>query len=350
MRILILVPDLSSPGGVSAFFDSLKGHFKQHETVYFTRGSRAQVGYFWQGFIKLFDYIRFVYLLSTKSFDLIHVNTSLGTKNLLRDPWFVLIAKMFSKKVVVFFHGWKPECVTAKNRWLLNLMLKSDGIIVLAREFQDLLKEWNYKGSTFIERTVVSKELENLLDEVDTRVLSGVLNILFLSRIEVPKGIYESVQAFQKFQVATEIPVRMTIAGDGSELEKVREYISREGIQNVRFVGYVSGVDKAKELKEADIYLLPSYSEGMPISVLEAMLAGMAVVTRSTGGLVDFFDESMGRITSSKDPEVIANMLISLISNPGTLSEISAFNRNYAKHNFTVDPFIRRLEAIYSKI
>ena len=76
----------------------------------------------------------------------------------------------------------------------------------------------------------------------------------------------------------------------------------------------------------------------------------MAVVTRATGGLVDFFTNSMGRMTSSKDPEVIANLLIDIISQPSTLSEISAFNQKYAKDNFTVDPFITRLEAIYSQI
>jgi glycosyltransferase involved in cell wall biosynthesis len=80
------------------------------------------------------------------------------------------------------------------------------------------------------------------------------------------------------------------------------------------------------------------------------MLAGMVVVTRSTGGLVDFFTHSMGRITESKDPEVFANMLIELIYNPGTFSEISAFNSNYAKRNFTVDPFIGRLEKIYTQV
>ena len=213
-----------------------------------------------------------------------------------------------------------------------------------------MLHQWNYQGRTFIEATVVSKELETLLGQVKTRQLSDKVNILFLSRIEVPKGIYESVQAFKLVQKSIDLPASLVIAGDGSELDKLKEYIRQENIQDVSFCGFVSGEAKAEVLKDADIYLLPSYSEGMPISVLEAMLAGMAVVTRSTGGLVDFFTNSMGRITDSKDPEVIADLLINIISNPGTLSEISAFNRRYAKDNFTVDPFIRRLEAIYTLI
>ncbi len=350
MRILVLVPDLAAAGGVSAFFNSLQGQFKQHEVEYFTRGSRPKVGRLKQLVLKFSDYLRFIRLLSTGGYDLVHINTSLGKKNLWRDPWFALIAKLFKRKTLVFFHGWKPDCINASNKWLLSILLKVDGIVVLAREFEDRLRQWNYQGRTFVEATVVSKQLESMLSQAKTRKLADRVRILFLSRIEIPKGVYESVQAFKLFRQAAGIQSSLVIAGDGSELNKLKEYIEQEDIQDVSFCGFVSGEAKSNVLKDADIYLLPSYSEGMPISVLEAMLAGMAVVTRSTGGLVDFFTNNMGRITDSKDPQVLADLLISIISNPSTLSEISDFNRRYAKDNFTVDPFIRRLEAIYKSI
>ena len=258
MKVLVLVPDLSAAGGVSAFFNSLKGQFKRHEVEYFTRGSRPQVGGVKQLFIKITDYFRFLGHLTSGGYDLVHINTSLGKKNLWRDPWFALLAKLFNKKVLVFFHGWKPECINSSNRWLLDMLLKADGIVVLAEQFEQMLRQWNYKGTTFIESTVVSKDLELLLADVNTRELSDRVNILFLSRIEVAKGIYESVQAFKRLKEVANIRANLVIAGDGSELQKLREYIKKEDIQDVSFCGFVAGEAKANALKAAIFTYFPA--------------------------------------------------------------------------------------------
>jgi glycosyltransferase involved in cell wall biosynthesis len=201
-------------------------------------------------------------------YDLVHVNTSLGVNNLYRDPWFVLISKVFGKKVLVFFHGWKPESIIGVRHRFFKLLISCDAVVVLAKEFELQLRDWGYKGQIYLETTVVSREVECLLAGATTRELKGVIKILFLSRIEIAKGIYEAVKAFQIIKKRTDFDIQLVIAGDGTELSGVQDYIRRHEISNVRFCGFVSGTEKSKVLLDSDIYILPSYSEGMPISVL----------------------------------------------------------------------------------
>lgn len=351
MRVLILVPDLKMMGGVSTFFNSVKEHFSQHQVVYFTRGTRANTPGIFQLLIKIIDYPRFAWTLITGSYDLVHVNSSLGRKNLIRDPLFVLIAKLFRKKVFLFFHGWQKQSITNFTRPLLNLYLKANAIAVLAKEFKSDLHGWGYQGPTYILNTVVSKELEKYFDNFQQREISNQVTILFLSRIEIAKGIYEAIRAYELCRQKTDLELKLIIAGDGSEMERVRAFVESHHIENIEFCGFVSGKDKADVLMKSDIYLFPSYEEGMPISVIEAMMSGLPVVTRYTGALNDFFDgQTMGRITASKDPEVFADMLYELISDPRTITMISVFNNSYAKQNFTAKRFVDRLEGIYIQV
>ena len=347
MKVLVLVPDLNAPGGVSSFFKSLEGQFKDHDITYITRGTRANLHPIKQFLVKFWDYFNFIFKIIGGNYDLIHVNTSLGRANIIRDPWFVLIGKIFRVKVLVFFHGWRPESITSWLKPFFKIFLKADAMVVLATQFQKDLESWGYSGTIHLLSTIVSLDMEQLLDHKVISENENEITILFLSRIEVRKGIYESLKAFNLLQQKSNRKLKLQIAGDGTELENVKKYVADEGLMDVEFCGFVSGAKKAEVLLNADIYLLPSYSEGMPISVLEAMMAGLAVVTRKTGGLNDFFDDRMGRITDSLEPMVFCELINELISDPRTLIDISDFNIKYSKSNFTVNRFVEKIGVIY---
>lgn len=349
-KILVLVPDLRNMGGVSTLFRGLEEKFTNYDIIYFSRGYKVNTKEFLQMATRITDYFKFFFKLLTQSYQHIHINTSLTVKNLYRDVIFVLIAKLLGYKVLLFFHGWNPDTVRGINNFFFKFYFKADSIIVLAEEFKNDLESWGYNKPIFVEKTAVSKELEQLLGPVLIK-RSEVKNILFLSRVEKQKGIYETLMAFDLVRRNYQ-NLKLLIAGDGSELHKIREYIKVHQIKNVQLCGYVSGKSKAKLLEKSDIYIFPSYyAEGMPISVLEAMMAGLPVITSKTGGLRDFFEDGkMGLITDSKDPKVIAKMLNALISDQCNLSKISEYNYKYARDNFTVDKLVERLEYIYSVI
>ena len=95
----------------------------------------------------------------------------------------------------------------------------------------------------------------------------------------------------------------LTIAGDGPDLEYAKQYIIDNNIKNVQFIGRVDGDEKINALKSSDIYLFPSYTEGMPISLLEAMLFGNVIITSDVGGIKDFFEQGkMGYMIHGHEP------------------------------------------------
>jgi glycosyltransferase involved in cell wall biosynthesis len=141
------------------------------------------------------------------------------------------------------------------------------------------------------------------------------------------------------------------VGGDGGALEEAKRYVTARNITGVQFVGHVSGVDKVQALRMADCYLFPSYEEGMPISVLEAMAFGVPVITRPVGALADFFSNGdMGFMTESKSPEVLARLMNTLIGDPAACNRMGRYNRDYALKHFTASQVAAEIESIYRDV
>ena len=113
----------------------------------------------------------------------------------------------------------------------------------------------------------------------------------------------------------------------------------------------MSGQEKKELLETANIFCFPSYGEGMPNVVIEAMAFGLPVVTRRVGGLADFFkDGEHGFFTTSKDPIIFADFIEKLLVNQQLYEEISLNNYQYARSNFLASCAAKRLEEIYRSV
>jgi glycosyltransferase involved in cell wall biosynthesis len=172
-------------------------------------------------------------------------------------------------------------------------------------------------------------------------------NILFLARVEKEKGVYEALETYRLLKARYPF-VSMTVAGDGSHLNGAVRAAFAQRLADVSFVGNVEGGAKYQLFRTADAYLFPSYAEGLPISVLEAMAYGLPIVTRAVGGLRDFFQDGvMGFCTESMEPEVFASLLSQLVCDSGLCSNISLFNRQYARTHFTSAQVAASLKEVY---
>lgn len=314
-------------------------------------------------FASLFKRVRVLFYLFTFSntvrrndVDIVHANPSLLLNAILREGLFILVAKAHKKKVLVFFHGWNKSFEKAIEKRRLFLMLfrkiygNADAFIVLASEFGEKLSDWGFKQKIYIETTSIDDELSRNVDvnkKIEIPSVNHAVTILFLSRIEKEKGIYQAIDAID-ILFKKNVNILLIIAGDGSELDHCKEYVRRKSIENINFVGYVIGKQKQDVFLKADIYLFPTYGEGCPITVLEAMAFGLPVVTRNVGGLRDFFEDGKhGFVTESKCPEVYAFLLEKLITNKSLRHEISLFNYKYAQENFLASDVTKRIETIY---
>jgi glycosyltransferase involved in cell wall biosynthesis len=356
-KILILVPASSALGGVTTYINIIKKEFTI-DIDYLIRGNRTypfRKSKFYNLIRFLKDIILFKYTLILRRYKLIQTNTSFDKNGILRDCFYVMISKFFFTKVIVFYHGWNHDFVNLVERRYLKLFkfvfFRANAFVVLSSEFQDTLRKWGYTKPIYIETTIVDKDLVKNISEAFiikkySQIAEQKLSLLYLARIEKGKGIYIALQAYnilkQKYP-----NLSMTIAGDGLELDNIKTEIKEKNIPDIIVTGHIVKDEIKKTFASSSIYILPSFTEGMPTSVLEAMAFGLPVITRPVGGLKDFFSVKMGFATESYDPICFAELIDKLLQDPEKMKEIAMYNYFYAREHFISNVVVKRIEKIY---
>ncbi len=355
MKILLLTQDIHGKGGVGNYFKILEKKFHKH-VDYMIDGTRANEKSKLSGVVRFFSDI-FKFWKIVRNYDLIHINTSMRIKSFVRDAIFALLTKMYGKKCLVFIHGWDKKfsrIICRYFMWLYKaVFFKADGMIVLSKEFCSILKNWGFPHQIFLLTTLVDDDLLSGVDETTIAkkcFAEEEIKILFLARIEKQKGIYEAIEACHILGEEF-LQIKLVVAGDGSELERAKAYVTEHRYSNVQFVGFVTGLQKIKVFMDSDLYILPSYSEGMPTSMLEAMAFGLPIITRPVGGINDFFEQGkMGLTDESRDPQEIASLLKKLVVDRKLSKKMSLYNYRYVQNNFLASQVLVRLENIYNTV
>lgn len=355
VHTLVAVPDLRREGGVSNYYATLRKHLPAN-VVYFTMGPRTTDKAGLARVIRVMrDTRQLNRILSRHEYDIVHLNPSLIYGAVIREGVFLHAAKRWGRKVVVFIRGWHRSFEQELHHWKLALFkavyFQADAMVVLAKEFEAKLRTWGYRGPIYVESTAVDDELLSNFGLRERLMANQRAGVLFMSRVVRSKGIYEALDAYDQVR-RTWPEMRFTVAGDGEELQAVRKYVADKVIAGVDFVGYVRGDEKARILQTHDIFLLPTcHGEGMPNSILEAMAAGLPIVTRPVGGLRDFFlHGKMGYATKDTSPKVFAEYVNRLVSNPELSRSMGQFNHMYAKEHFAASSVAKRLNDIYHAV
>lgn len=353
MAVVIVTPSLAVPGGVSNFVKVVIPQLSQ-ESIVFEVGSRAGEAGPISGTKRLIrDYWRFHRLLGRGGIDVAHLNPSLVPKALIRDAVFLLIASFRRVPTIVFIHGWnKPvaDALTGWLRWLFRLVFgHAKAFVVLSRDFKGQLAKMGVEAPIHIMTTCVEDSAFDFLAKRSPDAPRS--GLLYLGRLDSGKGLLLCLGAYQLLR-RSHPEVTLTIVGDGERRRAAEEFITANSLTGVSFMGHLDGVQKYKAYAGADIYVFTSrLDEGMPTTVLEAMAVGLPIVTRATGGLVDFFaDGKMGRITQSEDPSDIARLLAELVGNPRHSTEIGTYNSHFARQHFTANAVASRLDELYGSL
>lgn len=358
MKVLITFPHAGMLGGVAGYGRILRPYFPQ-DIHYCTVGSRSDtetatvVKLAWR---LLRDYAAILWSLLRFRPKVLHINPSFGRKALLRDALPLLIARLFRIRVLVFFHGWdtrySARLTQTSKRLLRATWFRADAVVVLANAFAAELRSLGYTGPIHVETTAVADDL--LGTEPSNAMLrdraAAPFTILFLARLEKAKGVMEALEAYALLKPRYP-QVRMTMAGDGCARELAMQWVAERGLTDVSFPGYLRGQAKVAALSSASCYLFPSHSEGMPTSLLEAMAAGLPVITRPVGGIPDFFQDGiMGFIVADGAPERLAEGVQTLIEDPERARRMALLNQAYARKRFAASDVARRLNDIYKSL
>ena len=356
-KILITLPCLKEdPGGVANYYNSVLPHMyksNQFKIELFELGSTHGEKKFLH---QIMDQINYILKLQSVKPDIVHLNPSLNFKSFIREGLILFWTKNKKIQTIVFFRGWETKFEKKVNKifrlFFIFTYKRSDVFIVLASEFRQKLHFWGIKKPVFLFTTAVNEDLIkkfSIKEKLEQIKQSKNIRILFLSRLEKQKGVFETIDAFQLL-LETNHNVTLTIAGDGSVTKELHTYISKKGLTDKIFMpGYVRGNDKIEIFSKHDIYCFPTYyGEGMPNSVLEAMAFGLAVITTPVGGIKDFFENrKMGYLCQTSHPEEIAGMIKKFIYCKDQLIKVGLYNHVYAKKHFMASVAAQNLLDIY---
>lgn len=288
--------------------------------------------------------------------DVVHLNPSLDTTALMRDAVFLWTIKTFYRRcaVLIFIHGWNNKFLLRLNRnqlirWLFIKTLKrANCIVVLGNIFKQQLVSLGIDDSKL---RVMTTMFSSQNWQGATRIHHSFKRLVFMARLIKEKGIYELLEAFRLLH--EEIPdLDLLILGDGPEGHNIKKYITEYNLEgSVKCLGYVKGNEKTEALMSSDIFVLPTYhGEGCPIALLEAMAAGLAVVTTAVGGIPDIVIEGRnGVLLKSTSPEEIKNTIMHLLLNDD-IQRYKEINRQEAWQKYEASKVSKQVERLYFKI
>lgn len=172
----------------------------------------------------------------------------------------------------------------------------------------------------------------------------GTGRLVFVGRLAAVKGVAVLLQALAKArQSAGELS--LTLIGDGPERASIEAEVRRLGLgEVVTFTGYLGQDAVAEHLQSASALVLPSFAEGVPVVLMEAMAAGLPVVATRVGGVAELVADGVsGVIVAPGDEDALAQAIITVATNPDLACEMGSKGREIVVRDFEITAEAQRL-------
>jgi glycosyltransferase involved in cell wall biosynthesis len=172
--------------------------------------------------------------------------------------------------------------------------------------------------------------------------------LLFVGRLAAAKGLLVLLEAFAALR-HSHPDVMLVLIGDGPERSLLESRVSQlELSSRVKFKGYLSQKDIADALAEADVFVLPSFAEGVPIVLMEAMASRVPVVTTGIAGIPELVEDGIsGFIVPPGDSDSLAMRLRQLLDDPAMRRRFGEAGRVRVAAEFDITRSAEALDALF---
>jgi glycosyltransferase involved in cell wall biosynthesis len=293
--VLVLGPSRSAVSGVSTHLNQLFGCSlgDEYRLVHFRVGSEGRNEWWLDKFIRLlWSPIALAGRLIVLRPALVHINTSMDTKAFWRDAAYLIVARLFRRKVVYQVHGGElPDVLFGASGLKMSiarrLLLFPDAIVLLSEAEQTVYQ----KMGQFKRILVIPNAIDVAIFEPPEGKAfdSGTLKLGYIGRLVETKGILEAIESVKLLRQRGVEGLNLTVAGSGPGEAVCRERVRALGLEDwVSFVGPLFGDGKLRFWRDLDIFVFPSYHpEGLPYTILESLASGTPMVTSRAGGIPD---------------------------------------------------------------
>lgn len=283
---------------------------------------------------------------ATKRVELVHLHAAMRG-SFWRKAAFASMARLFGVPVLFHLHGSEMKIFHARQprllRWMIRRQLElATRVLVLSQSWREFVAEIAPGANIAVVPNYVAMPAVGMKE-------GGGRSLLFLGAVGKRKGTFDLIDAFAG--IAADFPdARLTIAGNG-QVEEAGLLVRAHGLeQRVTLSGWVEGEAKAELLRASDILVLPSYNEGLPMSVLEAMAAEIAVITTRVGGLPELLSDGIdGLLIAPGDRFALANAMARLLGDESLRRRIAEAGRRRVEQAYSRDMVLPLLHRLYSE-
>lgn len=280
---------------------------------------------------------------------ILHIHVS-SRASLVRKAILIKIGGFFGCKTIFHLHGsefreFYAESTPRMQRLVRSALDSSSVIIVLSESWKLFISSICQNNNIYVINNFVRAI------EVDERVRNheGV-SLLFMGRLGKRKGAYDIVEAMRLAR--SELPdCKFYFCGDG-ELEQVREKIDSADLGHIcKIEGWIGPNEKSRYYSMADIFVLPSYNEGLPMSILEAMSARLAIITSPVGGIPEVIVSGKnGFLVEPGDVQALSETIKLLANDKELRTRVGLAAAESFEEKYCPEAIVPRLHAIYEKL
>lgn len=350
MKVLITAPSLDEKDNVSGIATLVRDIIEHgnSEYLHFTAGRKDEerLNLYW-AMRQIFMPFRFAFALLKGQPAIVHINTAFTAKAIIRDAVMASTSQTFRVPVLLHIHGGEFLMNRFRSKIVskiaLLLLRASDEVIVLSNPEKTKILQLSPRSNVRVLPNAINTDAVS-----EKRPNRGERTIIYFGRLDKAKGLDDIVDVCESLD-AGGIAFKFECYGNGPYKNTFTAAMGALLGKSFYYGGIASGAEKWSVLSNADIFLLPSAYEGLPLALLESMAAGCIPVVSSVGSIPLVIKEGYnGFLIQPGNIDQIFDKLKVLLSPTFRLDELAANARATIQKDFEVRRFVLDLEKIYS--
>lgn len=284
----------------------------------------------------------------TRQADILHLHVS-ERGSFWRKALLLTVGRWMGVRTVLHHHGAEffdffEQSSASVRRIITGVIERADLNLVLSEYHCQIMRSKFPKGNFAV--------LYNAVDASDgTLYRPGSRGIAFVGRLGQRKGTYDLIRAMERIEDVLPPDIRFFFCGDG-DVEAVSQLLRDRGLSHrVGHLGWCSREQLASILLEAMLFVLPSYHEGLPMSVLEAMSAGIPCIVSGVDAIPEVIRSgSNGLLIEPGAPGQIADAILRLVRDPDARRTLGENGQRTVRESFLLEMHVERLKQMYQKL
>ncbi len=362
-RVLMVGMHLTKTrGGITTLIaEILKSSLKDDFEFVYIESQAEDFGRFGKLLLAFGAVFRFILSCIAKPPQLVYVHLG-SNASLYRESIFIFLAKLLRKKTIAHFHAgdidnYYPFQIGLGQKFIRSALRRSDRLIAVSEESARQLRDLTGSPDNV---SVIANAIDTSIFEARDSAAAAAKNgaarereirLLFVGAVGKLKGERDLIDALAILRRSKpNINIRASFLGYGAE--NLKDYCAESGVgELIEHLGAVSMDDRIGFYQKADIFVLPTYAEAMPMSVIEAMAAGCAIITTKVGGIPELIEDGAdGILFSPGDAQALADIISLLLENENIRINLGRKAQQKAREQMDFKAYAGKLGAELSAV